>query len=534
MYKRPETEHWVKKDEEPFMEPTSRTGRYLTLRDYLRVLRRYALPIITITIVGGVAGFVAAKQQTPAYQATASVSVTDPEQNVTLAGLIPGLVQQPANVAAQNAETLTRPSVMLTVKRSLHTTESVATLSSSVAGQVTPGGLLQITATASNPAFASRLANAVASVLVAQNNQSAQSTYRSQANAVASEVARFSSGQTAFNAVQLQTLEQQQARLAALGRFARTSQVAQPASQPTSASSPNTARSTGIGVALGLLLALLMAFVRDTLDRRLRTREDVATSFHIPVLAHVRNQVMGKVAQIAAVTKDGHIDDVEVFRILRRNLEALSIDSPPRSILVTSAAAEEGKTTVASSLAFALASAGKRTLLVDCDLRQSTLAGRLGISPAPGMSEFLAGTASPQEIIHPIRFGGIPGPDSPSSSRGGFSLVAIPAGSPNSHSAELLGSSAFRDFLQQVLATYDVVVFDSSPLLPVADTLEMLPHVDAVIICARESKTTRGEAQAVKTTLDRFPSAAAGVVVTGVRPRHSEYAVYSHALVAAT
>jgi non-specific protein-tyrosine kinase len=239
---------------------------------------------------------------------------------------------------------------------------------------------------------------------------------------------------------------------------------------------------------------------------------------------------MGKVAQIAAVTKDGHIDDVEAFRILRRNLETLGNDSPPRSILVTSATAEEGKTTVASSLAFAIASAGKRTLLVDCDLRQSTLASRLGIKAAPGMSEFLTGAATPQEIIVPIRFGGISGPDSVSTDRGSFSLVAIPAGTPNSHSAELLGSSAFREFLRQVLETYDVVVFDSSPLLPVADTLEMLPHVDAVVVCARESKTTRGEAHAVKETLGRFPSTSAGIVITGVRPRHSEYAVYSHAL----
>jgi capsular exopolysaccharide synthesis family protein len=293
--------------------------------------------------------------------------------------------------------------------------------------------------------------------------------------------------------------------------------------------SPHKVRSTLIGGVLGLLLAIAAVFLRDTLDRRLRTGEDVETSFHIPVLARIRSKPLGKIAQIAALSNEDYLTDVEAFRILRRNLEMLSIDSPPRSIIVTSAAGEEGKTTVAGSLAFAMASAGKRTLLVDCDLRQPTLASRLGVKQSPGMSEFLMGVATPEEIINPIAFDRVASLDG----GGSIPLVVIPAGTPNPHSAELLSSRAFREFLQQVLEAYDVVVFDSSPLLPVADTLEMLPHVDAVIVCARESKTTRGEAQAVKSALERFPGVLAGIVITGVKPRHSEYAVYKHGVAGA-
>ena len=516
------------------MQATSETGRYLTLRDYLQVLNRYRLAIIALIVLGAVAGFIAAKRQTPTYTASATVSVQDPEQNVTLAGLIPGPAQPPLDVATQTAETLTRPSVMLAVKRALHSKESIAALAGAVSGQVTPGSLLQVTASASDPASAARLANTVAAVLISQNNQSAQATFRSEARALTSEIAQFPTSQRLGNNVQLTTLEQQQAKLAALGRFARTSQLAAPAATPTSPSSPQKVRSILIGGALGLLLAIAAVFVRDTMDRRLRTGEDVETSFHIPVLARVRNKPMGKIAQIAALTNDDHVTDVEAFRILRRNLEMLRIDSPPRAIIVTSAAGEEGKTTVAGSLAFAMASAGKRTLLVDCDLRQPTLASRLAVKPAPGMSEFLAGAATPQEIINPITFDGVSRGDGGAANGSSFPLVVIPAGAPNSHSAELLGSSTFHEFLEQVLETYDVVVFDSSPLLPVADTLEMLPHVDAVVVCARESKTTRGEAQAVKTALERFPTVAAGIVITGVKPRHSEDAVYAHGLARTT
>ncbi len=512
------------------MDGTSSTGRYLTLLDYLRVLRRYRVAIVAITVLGAVAGFVTAKSQTPTYQASAIVSIQDPEQNIALAGLNPGTGQAPGALATQSAETLTRLSVMLPVQRALHIRGPVSALSNAVTGQVTNGGLLQITATASDPAFAARLVNTVATVLVSQNNQAAQALYRADAQAVAGEIASHPASQNSLNNAGLQTLQQQQARLAALGRFAHTSQIAQTATQPTSASSPNTLRSALIGLALGLLLAIAVAFLRDTLDHRLRTREDVETSFHIPVLAHVRTQAMGKIVQIAATTKSDHVADVEAFRVLRRNLETLRIDSPPRSILVTSATAEEGKSTVAGSLAFAMATAGKRTLLVDCDLRQPALASRLGVEPAPGMSEFLSGAASPQEIIKPISFSGASWNNGDWPDGGSVSLVMIPAGTPNSHSAELLGSSKFREFLQQVLEAYDVVVFDSSPLLSVADTLEMIPHVDAVLVCARDSRTTRGEAQAVKTALGRFPTVSAGIVITGIKPRHSEYAVYAHAV----
>ena len=82
--------------------------------------------------------------------------------------------------------------------------------------------------------------------------------------------------------------------------------------------------------------------------------------------------------------------------------------------------------------------------------------------------------------------------------------------------------------MRQVVEVYDVVIIDSSPLLPVADTLEMLPYVDGAVICVRESKTTRGEARAVKTVLQRFPELATGVVVTGIKPSRSDDAIYAY------
>src|SRR5207248_4293629 len=104
-----------------------------------------------------------------------------------------------------------------------------------------------------------------------------------------------------------------------------------------------------------------------------------------------------------------------------------------------------------------------------------------------------------------------------------FPLVFIPAGSQTTRSAELLGSPQFRDFLAEVSQSYEVVVLDSSPLLPVSDTLEMLPHVDSVILCARAAKTTREEASAVRAVLAHLPDRPTGLVVTGIKPGDHDY-----------
>jgi Mrp family chromosome partitioning ATPase len=515
------------------MENDSAPTRYLTLRDYLQVVRRYWIAIVVITVIGAAAGFATAKSQTSSYTAAALLSYQDPSQDLTLVGLAPVAAQQPNQLAVTDQDTLTRAGVMTAVQRDLHTTASIPSLSGAVSSTVTPGGLLQVNASASDPTFAKRFANAMGAAITSDDNRAARRVFANAAaqlrTQIASERAHLS---TPGVPTELYVDEAEVPRLEALAKFGQSARVVQPATLPTSASSPNVLRSTLIGLALGLLLALVVAFVRDTLDRRLRSGNDVESSFDFPVIGHVSNRALGRIANNAAKTDDSRQVDVEAFRILRRNL--LNFDSRPRTIVVTSAVAEEGKTTVAGSLAFAMASAGMRTLLVECDLRRPALGQRLGIPVRPGMSDFLAGSATPQEILRTIEFTNPAGSTVASSNGGGVhtaatGLVAIPAGSPASDSAELLGSARFREFLDQVVGTYDIVVIDSSPLLPVSDTLEMLPHVDAVVVCARDSKTTREEAVAVNKALARFPSLSVGVVITGLRTSRSDYAVYTRA-----
>jgi Mrp family chromosome partitioning ATPase len=97
-------------------------------------------------------------------------------------------------------------------------------------------------------------------------------------------------------------------------------------------------------------------------------------------------------------------------------------------------------------------------------------------------------------------------------------LVCITAGHSTSLPAELLGSRRFAEFVEGIRHAYDVVVFDSAPVLPVGDTLELLTHVDEILMCIRLGRTTRDQAQAARAAIDRLPDRPTGVVITDIKP----------------
>lgn len=515
------------------------TARYATLRDYLRVLRRYRLLIALLGIVGAVAGFIYTASQATTYTSTAQVSFQDPTQALPIVGLPANSVQSPGQVASVAAELITNPSIMSEVKTQLGTRTSVGALTGAVSGTViVPSDLLQVTAKSSDPNFAQRLANTTAHVLVAQDNAQARAQFARLAATIQGRIARLTAGGkpggTPATTNELVFYEDELGRLQTLASFATTATFAQPAK--TTASVSSKARGVLIGLAFGLLLAILVAFLRDSMDRRLRVGQDYR-SVKLPVLGHVRNRALGRIAQLSGDGRQDQSLDVEAFRILRRNLELLSPENPPKAIVVTSALAEEGKSSVASSLAGAMASAGRRTLLVEADLRRPSLAERFGVEQLPGLADYLAGTVAPHDTLRTIQLaqpdaGDGTSPWSADRPVGGAiqRLVFIPSGSQTSRSAELLGSDDFKQFVEQVTQTYDVVVFDSSPLLPVSDTLEVLPWVDAAVLCVREGHTTLDQVSAAKDVLSRFPRCLAGIVVTGIKPRGgADDAVYAHA-----
>jgi len=510
-----------------------------TLRDYLRVLRSGRTAIIAVTLVcAGIAAGMALSQETK-YVATARVTFQEENRSNAEAGLAALSSQTAAQLAAEGASTMLSNDVLNRAKRRLQSDLTIAQLRAMLATSVDQSStLVTVQATANEKTFAAALANEVARGAVTIQKNTERKRYARTAERVERqyEDLRTQGKSDTRTDVALATLLDRIATLRTLSVNATPSRLAESASVPSSPASPKPLRSTIFGGLIGLMLGIGIAFARDSLDRRLRDSTEIQETLGLPVVGMVRIEALGNAAYLPNGRGPMPDQDVESFRILRTNLEFLDVDNPIKSVLVTSPLPEEGKSTVASSLAAANAAAGKRTLLVECDLRRPSLPERLSINRSPGLSDYLAGQASAREILQIITLseGEIASNgrarDVPAVPTAAGKLVVIAAGSQSVRPAELLGSQRFRRFLEQVAAAYDSVIIDTPPLLSVSDTLEMVPLVDSVLLCIRADQTTRDQARAVKDALAHLPERTTGVVVTGLKPgREHDYGYYSYA-----
>jgi capsular exopolysaccharide synthesis family protein len=301
------------------------------------------------------------------------------------------------------------------------------------------------------------------------------------------------------------------------------------ATVPSRPYKPRIAVNLAMGLLLGLLGGVAISVFVEYLDNSIRTADEVAQLLHLPVLAqipHCDGQEVGPLPARTSPQTGSPLDCLcishplspaaESFRELRTALLLTRPDSPPRTILITSALLNEGKTMVATNLATALAQAGRRVLLVDADLRRPRLHRSFAVQSAPGIGSVLAGSHTLEEVIHP---GSIPG------------LDVIMSGPHAPNPAELLGSAAFRKFLADLEGRdYDHIVFDSSPALSVADPLILASQLEAVILVHRAHVTPRDAARDLRTKLAQSKVSVIGCVLNGAIPAHDgRYHWYGHA-----
>jgi Mrp family chromosome partitioning ATPase/capsular polysaccharide biosynthesis protein len=510
--------------------------RYATVRDYVRVLRRYRVMIAFIVLACAAAAFAVTAREKTSYTATASVFFQDTtSQQLSLLGTAVTPAVDDTTRAELNQNLVTSPPVGTLARHILQSSIPADTLSSTVSTAInSQNNQVEIAATSPSASRAQAIANAF--------TQATKTVGASQARAQLGGVLQAVQNRFkpliahAPDPVTKATYVDRIATLAVLSRTADPVKIVQAASLPTTPNGPRTLRNTILGLVLGLTLALLAAFGRDVLDRRLRGAGQIGEQLGWPILGHVRDAVFTAPVFFSPNGKSiAEERDREAFRMLRQNLHFLDVDSPPKSIAVTSALAEEGKSTVASALACACAASGAQTLLVDCDLRRPSIADRFGLAKTPGLTDYLLGDATPAEILQMVELPVVPGVPSgrngsgpaPGESGSGRRLACITAGGRVPETAELLGSERFADFLRQVTDAYDQVVLDSGPLLAVADTTVLLAETQAALICIRSQRTTQDQAAAVKQAVERLPHRLIGIVVTGVKPDADD--AYSYA-----
>ena len=297
-----------------------------------------------------------------------------------------------------------------------------------------------------------------------------------------------------------------------------TARVWDPARLHPDPISPKPMRDIPVAFALGLMLGLLGAFLRDHFDRTLRTREGVEKGFGAPVIGQIPFEDAPGPGRVFL-----HGFAAEGFRGLRANLQYLSIKHPVKSILVTSALPEQGKTTVTANLAAAIARSGATVVAVDCDLRRPWLSEAFGIArPDQGVTSVLVGAADLEQVLMEVS---LPVPDGVGGqSRGEVWL--LPSGPLPPNPSELLSSLQMRTLLERLSTSFEYVLLDSPPLLSVSDALELAPTVDNVVLVVRQNAASTDAAREVRSLVDRLDIKLVGLVLTDVEPAFASYGAY--------
>lgn len=191
----------------------------------------------------------------------------------------------------------------------------------------------------------------------------------------------------------------------------------------------------------------------------------------------------------------------EAFRTLRTNLQFTSPDQELKTILVTSVGPGEGKSTVTANLAAAWAQSGVRVILVTCDLRRPVTHRIFGVRNSPGLTGYLSGKATLEEVIISTR---VPG------------LDLIPGGPIPPNPAELLQSRAMESCVEELRDLYDVVLFDGPPAVAVTDAAIMGSQADGTILVVRANETPKDVALHAKDLLIKANANLLGVVLNRV------------------
>jgi capsular exopolysaccharide synthesis family protein len=258
---------------------------------------------------------------------------------------------------------------------------------------------------------------------------------------------------------------------------------------------------------LALFLATAMALLQEFLDDRINSPDDIDRLAMLPTLGHVPQMSDEKEEQLVSqLPATSHV--AEAYRALRSSIGFASIDAPLRRLQVTSASKGEGKSTTAVNLATAMAMDGKRVILVDADLRRPNVHKLLGLPSAPGFSEVLVGMAQLEDVIQNTDV---------------ENLRVITAGPIPPNPAELLGSHAFADVVEQLEKMADVVMFDTPPCMPVTDPLIVAARMDGVVLVLNAGQTRKAAVKHAIEMLRRARARVLGVVFNRVQANKSGY-----------
>lgn len=447
------------------------------MQDYVRVLRRNLVLILSLLVIGLSAGIVFALNTETKYTTSTELFVSaQAGDGATTAEL--NLARGYAQEAVTSYVTLFSSAIVLQpVIDDLGLDTTVGALGSKVTATAsTASTAITVTVTDHNPGQAARIANAIG---------------ESFTTVVAEELERpVDSG---VSIVRIDTLEAAQV--------------------PVSPAAPNVRLIVILGALLGLAAGIGLAALRAVLDNRIRSIEDVENTIKVPILGGIALDPRARTQPliIAASARDHR---AEAFRSLRTNVKFLAIGGEPSAFVITSSGPGEGKSTTAANLAIAFADSGARVVLIDADLRLPRVADYFSIEGGVGLTEVLVGRVAASDALQ--RWG-----------RG--TLFILPSGTVPPNPAELLGSAAMADLISDLKTTFDIILIDSPPVGLVTDAAVLARRTEGAILVAAAGKTHSSRLADAVTSIESIHAKVVGAVVTMLPTKgvdRTSYGVY--------
>ncbi|MEA2538585.1 MAG: tyrosine-protein kinase [Chloroflexota bacterium] len=508
----------------------------MPLRRQLHIVQTWWPLLVGSVVLAAAGAFVVSSLQPRVYQAEAtlivgqSLSGTNPDYTALL-------VSQRLSTTYATVAT-TRPLLENVIKQ-LGLSETPEDLAKRVSAEAPlDSTLLTIRAEDGDPARAAALANALASQLISASPavqgreadlqasvEAGLKATQKQIDAIQASVERLTA-LTSPSPTQVATLDTLQARLVSLrstyasmlgfssSNSSNLLSVVQPAAAPADPISPRPLLNTMLAAIVGLFVAGAIVLVGNAMNDTVRDPDDIADAVDLPTLGTIVRDgfVRGSSHGLTALTQP-RSPTTEAYRSLRTNLEFASLETPLRSLLVTSSGPEDGKTDTAANLAIVFAQAGWRVLLIDADLRKPSVHTLFGVPNQRGLTTLLSDDE--------LRIEGLIRRTDQDR------LRILTSGPVPTNPAEIVGSPRMRALIVALAEQHDLVIVDSPPLQMVADPAILSSYLDGTVLVVGLGRSRRGAVRRGVEALNRAHARVLGVVLNGLSERdYSDYQSY--------
>lgn len=504
----------------------------MELKSFLTILRRWIWLILACSLVAAGTAYFVGRQQIPIYSAQSVLLVDD---SMTPGDVTLGDLSVRERLASTYRELLTGREVRLTVLRELERQPEVLEIS------VRPRqntSLLTVIVESDDPSAAATVANRLADVVNEQQHQRQRQRYaatnaslvaelqaveqeleetqqtidqlRSEPESNSNEISQLNARANLQETTYANLLQDLSAIRLSEVQDVGTLSVIEPALEPRLPVGPRVLLNTLIAAVTGMMIGLGIAFVAEYLDNTIKRPSSIPEVLQVANLASIEQIPMtaGEENKTLVHLMHERSSVAEAYRMLRTNIRFAAVDEPLRSLVITSPAPSEGKSTTASNLAIVTAQAGQKTILVDADLRRPRQHKLFDLSNREGLTTaLLEKTVAATSYLQPTP---IPG------------LRVLTSGPIPPNPSELLGSQRMRDLIHELEAEADLVIVDIPPILAVTDSSLVANITSAVLLVVRAHKT---QFEAARRALEQLRSVQArvlGVVLNGVRVNDSE------------